>query len=73
MTAKQIIEMALAYKGMNKTQLASKLGWTKQLFAARLETGKFSVDEWEAIGKAMECEVEIAFIFPDGRRVGLRQ
>ena len=73
MTARQIIEMALAYKGMNKTQLASNLGWTKQLLAARLDTGKFSVDEWDAIGKAMESEVQIAFIFPDGRKVGLRE
>lgn len=71
MTARQIIEMALAYKGMSKVQLAAKMGWTKQLLAARLETGKFSVDEWKAIGEALGGQLQIAFIFPDGQRIGM--
>ena len=35
MTARQIVEMALAYKGMDKAELARKLGWSAQLLNSR--------------------------------------
>ena len=73
MTARQIIEMALAYKNMDKVKLAGKLGWSAQLLNKRLNTGKFSVEEWEAIGVALEAPVQIMFKFPDGRKVGLTE
>ena len=73
MTARQIIEMALAYKRMDKAELASKLGWSPQLLNKRLNTGKFSVEEWQAIGIAMEAPVQISFCFPDGQTVGLNK
>lgn len=73
MTARQIIEMALAYKRMDKAELASKLGWSPQLLNKRLNTGKFSVEEWQAIGAAMEAPVQINFCFPDGQTVGLNK
>ena len=53
MTARQIVEMALAYKGMDKAELARNLGWSAQLLNKRLNTGKFSVEEWQAIGEAI--------------------
>lgn len=70
MTTKQIIEMALAYKDMTKAEMAGKLGWSKQTLNARVNTGKFSAEEWEAIGAAMEATVQITFTFPDGTVVG---
>ena len=70
MTTKQVIEMALAYKHMSKAELASKLGWSKQTLNARVNTGKFSVEEWEAIGAAMGATVQITFTFPDGAVIG---
>ena len=51
MTTKQIIEMALAYKNMTKAELAEKVGWSRQTLNARINTGKFSVEEWQ-IGRA---------------------
>ena len=69
MTARQVIEMALAYKGMSKTQLASQLGWTKQILAARLETGKFTLEEWQAIGQAMGAKIDFVLKFDDGHKV----
>jgi hypothetical protein len=71
MTARQIVEMALAYKGMDKAELARKLGWSAQLLNKRLNTGKFSVEEWQAIGEALGAKTQIAFSFPEGQRVGL--
>lgn len=70
MTTKQIIEMALAYKGMSKVELADKLGWSRQTLNSRVNTGKFSAEEWEAFGKALEASVQITFTFPDGTVVG---
>lgn len=69
MTAKQVIEMALAYKGMTNSDLARNLGWSPQLLYKRLNTGKFTVDEWEQIGAAMGAEAKVVFRFPDGREI----
>ena len=69
MTARQIIEMALAYKGMKNSELAAKLGWSPQLLAKRMNTGKFTVEEWQTIGSALEAEAKVTFVFPDGKEI----
>lgn len=69
MTARQIIEMALAYCGLSNSELARRLGWSPQLLNKRLNTGKFSVEEWERIGGAIGAETKIVFRFPDGREI----
>lgn len=69
MTAKQIVEMALAYAGISNAELARRLGWSPQLLQKRLNTGKFSVDEWETIAKAIGGEAQIHIVFPDGKAV----
>ncbi len=69
MTARQIIEMALAYAQLTKSDLAERLGWSPQLLNKRLNTGKFSAEEWSEIGKAIGAECSIVFRFPDGKEV----
>lgn len=69
MTARQIIEMALAYAGITNSELARRLGWSPQLLNKRLNTGKFSVDEWLQIGEAIGATAQITFIFPDGKEI----
>lgn len=69
MTAKQVIEMGLAYAGLSQRDLAQTLGWTPQLLNNRLKTGKFSVEEWESIAKAIGAELRLGFRFPDGKDV----
>ena len=64
-TAKQFIEMGLAYAGMSQRQLADNLGWTPQQLSNRMTTGKFTLDEWESIGKAMGAELAISWRFGD--------
>lgn len=66
MTAKQVVEMALAYKGMSNSELARNLGWSPQLLHKRLNTGKFTVEEWEQIGTAMGGKFICHFEFPNG-------
>jgi DNA-binding NtrC family response regulator len=70
MTARTIIEMALAYKGMKNSDLARNLGWSPQLLNKRMNTGKFTVDEWEQIGEAIGAKSKIVFQFPDGKEIG---
>lgn len=69
MTAKQVIDMGLAYAGMTQRDLAKEIGWSPQLLNNRIKTGKFSVEEWEAFAKAIGAEFVIGFKFPDGKTV----
>lgn len=69
MTARQVIEMALAYKGMSNSELARKLEWSPQLLNKRLNTGKFTVEEWEKIGDAIGATAKVVFRFPDGTEI----
>lgn len=69
MTAKQIVEMAVAYCGITNSELARRLEWSPQLLNKRLNTGKLTVDEWHKIGDALGAKTRIGFIFPDGREI----
>lgn len=69
MTAKQIIKMACAYKHITNAELARKLEWSPQLLNKRLNTGKFTVEEWEKIGDAIGAKFKITFTFPDGTEI----
>ncbi len=70
MTARQIIEMAVAYCGITNSELARRLDWSPQLLNKRLNTGKLTVEEWETIGKALGGSVKIRFVI-NGNEVGL--
>ncbi len=69
MTARQIVEMGVAYCGITNSELARRLDWSPQLLNKRLNTGKFAVEEWEKIAEALGAKARIGFIFPDGREV----
>ena len=69
MTAKQIIEMAVAYCGISNAELARRLGWSPQLLNKRLNTGKFSVEEWDQLAQALGADARIGFVFPDGKEI----
>lgn len=69
MTAKQIVEMALAYCGITNSELARRLNWSPQLFSKRLNTGKFTVEEWNTIGNAIGASAKVGFVFLDGTEI----
>ena len=69
MTAKQIVEMGVAYCGITNSELARRLNWSPQLLNKRLNTGKFTVDEWEMIAKALGASSRVGFVFPDGTQI----
>ena len=69
MTARQIVEMGVAYAGITNSELARRLDWSPQLLNKRLNTGKFTVEEWGRIGEALGAKAKVGFVFPDGREV----
>lgn len=69
MTARQIIEMGVAYAGITNSELARRLDWSPQLLNKRLNTGKFTVEEWEKIAAALGAAPRIGFVFPDGKSI----
>ena len=69
MTAKQLIEMACAYAKMSKADLARNLGWSPQTLSNRLNTEKFTVEEWQRIGEAIGATAQISCVFPDGKEI----
>ncbi len=69
MTARQIIEMATGYCGISNAELARRLGWSPQLLNKRLNTGKFTVEEWGKIGAALGATARVGFKFPDGTEI----
>jgi len=69
MTARQIVEMATGYCGVSNSELARRLGWSPQLLNKRLNTGKFTVEEWEKIGEALGATTRVKFKFPDGTEI----
>lgn len=69
MTAKQVVEMAVVYAGISNSELARRLGWSPQLLNKRLNTGKFTVEEWTKIGEALGAKARVGFDFPDGKEI----
>ena len=68
MTARQIIEMKLAYFGITNSSWRDGSDGP-QLLNKRLNTGKFTVEEWERVGEALGCKVNIKFTLPDGTEI----
>lgn len=69
MNARQLIEMATAYCGISNSELARRLEWSPQLLNKRLNTGKFTLEEWEKIGSAIGAKAKITFVFSDGKEI----
>ena len=69
MTAKQKVRAAIGYAGISAAELARRLDWSPQLLNKRLETGKFSIDEWEQIAHALGASAKITITFPDGAEI----
>ena len=69
-TIQQMIDMALTYSNMTKTELSKKLGYaTPQAFQKRYTTGKFTKEELEQIACALGCEYVTCFRYPDGKEI----
>lgn len=61
--------MACTVAGINKTELAKRLGMTQPAFSQRFKTGKFSDEDFMKMAKELGAEYFSGFQFPDGTRV----
>lgn len=69
MTAKKLIEAAIGYSGISCAEFGRRMGWSPQNTVKRLSTGKFTVEEWLNIGRALGAETILTFRFPDGKEI----
>ena len=67
MTAKEIIRALTGCTGINKSEIAARTGSYPQKFQARIDTGKLSMSEWQQIAAAVDAQVQLVFIFNDGK------
>lgn len=68
-TIQQKIDMALAYSGVTKKQVADKLKVTPSAFNQRLKTGKFTKEELEEIARVFNAKYVSYFKFSDGTMI----
>lgn len=71
MKCRQFVKIAAATAGITQAELASRLGWSPQLLNNRLNTGKFTLEEWQRIATAIGADFLVGFQFPDGKTVTL--
>lgn len=69
MTIAQKINMALAFRGISKAELARQLGTSPQNLNQRLKTDRFSKEELEQIAEVLGCSFRAEFVFPDGTAI----
>lgn len=69
MTNAQKVNMALAYKGMKKTDLAKAMHTSIQNLSQKLARDTLSTEELEAIAVALGGSYVFGFEFPDGTKI----
>lgn len=63
------IKMATAYAGMSDSNLADKLGVSRQSYFQRMKTGKFTNDELERIASAIGARASFILTMSDGAKI----
>lgn len=66
-TANQIVTHACVDAGISKSELAARLGMSRQALYKRLETGKLSVQEWQAIAMALGGRLQLQIVYDENR------
>lgn len=69
MTNAQKVNMALAYKGMSKTDLAKAIDTSVQNLSQKLARDTLSTQELEQIAAALGGVYTFGFEFPDGTKI----
>lgn len=69
MDAKTKIKTACAAAGMSMADFADKMNISPQTLSQRARTGKFTLDEWEAMAAALGCRWVGQFVFDDGTTI----
>lgn len=70
MKMKMIIENALAYSKMTKTDIGRHFGITQPAISERIKNSRFTKEQLEEIASVMGAKYYCYFEFPDGTRIG---
>ena len=70
MNTEQMINMAVAYKGISQAALARAIGMTASNFNQKIKRDTFSKEELEKIAAALGGIYNSFFEFPDGTKIG---
>ena len=63
------INAALSYAGINKAELARRMGTTPQALGSKIKRGMMPVDEVERMAEKMGCKWVAYFEFDDGLKI----
>ena len=69
MKTSQQISMAIAFCNTTKSEVASKIGMTRQNFGMKLKRDTFTREELEQIAEALGGKFVIYFEFEDGTKI----
>ena len=70
MNTEQMINMAVAYKGISQAALARAIGMTASNFNQKIKRDTFNKEELEKIADALGGTYNSFFEFPDGTKIG---
>ena len=63
------IKHLLLEKDVTATLLAEKIGMTQSNISYKMTKNSYSVDDLKNIADALDCELEINFVLPNGDKI----
>jgi transcriptional regulator with XRE-family HTH domain len=70
MDTKKLIDMAAAYAGKSKSNIAAALGLSPSGFNQRLQNDSLKKADMAKIAEFLGCSYSDGFEFPDGQKIG---
>lgn len=71
MSIEQNIKILCVKNEISLAQLAKRLDMTPQAFNQKLKRGTFSLDDLKSIAMVSNCQLDCAFVFANGDKIGL--
>ncbi len=69
MTTSTLVKMAMAYKNVSVSELARRLGTTREALRQRLSRETLKPQDLEKIAEVLGAEFVMTFRFPDGKEI----
>jgi transcriptional regulator with XRE-family HTH domain len=63
------LKIAMAKKGITQSQLAELTAQSRANLSGKMIANNFKLSEYERLVNAMDCELEINIVFPNGDKV----
>lgn len=69
MRIEEQVKMLCAKTNLSSSEIGRRLNKTPQAFSQKIKRGKFTIEDLQDIAMVTGCELECAFLFPDGERI----